>query len=176
MNIEKLLGRPGPGGNDDDAQERRLSEYLRGPADLKRRLEAVPEGLWRFKPAPEKWSVHEIVIHLADAEAQSYLRCRTILAEPGNPIANCDENRWAAELEYHRQEWKDALDLIFLIRKLNYHLLRRTKEVKWSNHAMHSVRGRMDLRDWLATYVDHIPRHVEQIERNESLWKKAAHA
>lgn len=161
---------------DDETRDARLSEYLRGPVLLRRKLDSVKEELWRFRPAPGKWSVHEIVIHLADAEAQSYLRCRTMLAEPGNPIVNCDENRWAETLDYEAQDREDALALIFLVRKLNYHLLRRVRLSRWRNHALHSVRGRLTLRDWLDTYIDHIPRHVAQIGRNEDRWKEACHA
>lgn len=69
--------------------ETKWTAYSRGPEGLDGRLKAVPEGLWAFRPGPGKWTVHEIVLHLADSEAQSYLRFRTAIAEPGNLVMDC---------------------------------------------------------------------------------------
>src|SRR5262245_37583520 len=60
----------------------RLQEYTEGYSRLRATLADVPAQLWRYKPAEEEWSVREVIIHLADSEVHSYIRCRTILAEP----------------------------------------------------------------------------------------------
>jgi len=39
--------------------------------------------MWQYRPAPDRWTIHEIVVHIADSEANSYIRCRRCLAEKG---------------------------------------------------------------------------------------------
>jgi len=53
---------------------------------------------WHYKPGTDQWSIHEIIIHLADSEAHAYLRCRTILAEPGSTLIHFDEHQWSVAL------------------------------------------------------------------------------
>jgi hypothetical protein len=152
--------------------EPKWSEYSRGPDRLEARLKTVPEGLRMFKPAAGKWSVHEIVMHLADSEAQSYLRFRTAIAEPGNLVIDCNESVWAERLHYATQDMGDALDLIRLIRKMNSALFPQVPAPAWGNPVIHTVRGRISLAELLDTYLDHIPRHIGQMDRNEAAWNR----
>jgi hypothetical protein len=69
-----------------------LERYEKAPKLLDEAIKEFPITMWKYKPAPNKWSIHEIVIHLADSEIQSHVRCRMILAEPGGVIPNHDEN------------------------------------------------------------------------------------
>jgi hypothetical protein len=65
------------------------------PSQLERRLRDVaPEELIR-RPAPEKWSIAEIVAHLADAELAMGWRLRNMLANPGVALTWWDEAVWA---------------------------------------------------------------------------------
>jgi hypothetical protein len=152
--------------------EPKWNEYSQGPDRLDARLKSVPEGLRTFRPAPGKWSIHEIVVHLADSESQSYLRFRTAIAEPGNLVIGCDESAWADRLHYPSQDMRDALALIRLIRKMNSALFPLLPSAAWGNPVIHTVRGRITLGDLLDTYVDHIPRHIAQMDRNEAAWNR----
>ena len=65
------------------------------PSQLDRRLRDVaPEELIR-RPAPEKWSIAEIVAHLADAELAMGWRLRNMLANPGWPMRRAKPSRYA---------------------------------------------------------------------------------
>ena len=74
--------------------------------------------MWKYKPAPDKWSIHEVVIHLADSEVQSHVRLRMILAEPGTTIPNHDEHQWSVALNYLLSDVDEALTTIRHIRRL----------------------------------------------------------
>lgn len=148
-----------------------LSEYKNGMALLQARLNSVSDELRQYKPGPNKWSVHDIVIHLAESEVQGYLRMRTALAESGNLAINCDENKWADELYYEQQSYDDALETLILMRKNNLTLLSLVPEEKWNRYVMHSACGKLTLLDLLKTYIKHIGLHIDQINRNETQWK-----
>jgi hypothetical protein len=51
---------------------------------LARLIEGVPTGKLRNRPAPEKWSVNEILAHLTDLEITVCFRIRLVLGEPGS--------------------------------------------------------------------------------------------
>jgi len=62
--------------------------------------------MWQYKPGPDRWSIHEIIVHLADSEANSYIRCRRFIAERGSRVMGYDENRWGNSLNYHGRSLK----------------------------------------------------------------------
>ncbi len=49
-------------------------------------LKKYPKEMWQWKPAADKWSIHEIIIHITDSEANAYVRCRRFIAEPGSGV------------------------------------------------------------------------------------------
>jgi len=94
-----------------DKRPAKIESYGKAYGVLTEALAKFPRGMWRYKPASDQWSIHEIVVHIADSEANSYIRCRRFLAEPGQPLMAYDETGWARELNYHAQDPDDALEL-----------------------------------------------------------------
>jgi len=130
-----------------------------------------PQEMWQWKPAPDKWSIHEIIIHITDSEANSYIRCRRLAAEPGSGVYGYDENLWANKLHYHNQSIYDALELFKWLRKLSYNLLKQVDEKTWSTATIqHSESGIITFEEWLSTYEEHIPVHIRQMQRNYNAW------
>jgi hypothetical protein len=142
---------------------------------IKAALSKVPAEAMDFKPAPHKWSVHEVIVHLADSEANAYVRLRKIIAENGSSITVYDQDIWAQELQYASSDLDAALNLFSALRQASVDLLRRTPEIVWATHAVnHPEKGSYTLDDWLRTYSNHIPGHVKQIERNIEAWRASS--
>ena len=134
-------------------------------------LKEFPKEMWPWKPAPEKWSVHEIIIHIADSEANSFVRCRRFIAEPGSGVYSYDENKWAKHLDYHSQSVEDSLELFKLLRKTSYDLLKTVSDETWKTATvLHSENGTMNFEQWLKVYEEHIPVHIRQMKRNLEAW------
>ena len=155
-----------------DIKERseKIDLYGRGFELLKAALSEVPAEAMKFKPEPKEWSVHEIIIHIADSEANSYIRCRRFLAEPGSNVLGYDEGKWARELHYHEQSTDEALELFKWLRHKSYTLIKDLPETVWSNTVHHTESGKMTMDDWLDTYERHIPEHIEQMQANYADW------
>src|SRR5271155_5379564 len=116
--LHEMLGRKrslprGPMAETFEAYRTRVLSYLGDeepigvqqatPSQLDRRLrDVVPEELIR-RPAPEKWSIAEIVAHLADAELAMGWRLRNMLANPGVAFTWWDQAVWAERLGYAQQ-------------------------------------------------------------------------
>ena len=135
-------------------------------------LKQFPQEMWQFKPAPNLWSIHEIVAHIADSEANSYIRCRRLVAEPGQAVMAYDENGWGAALNYHQQSIEEALELFKWLRHNTYRLIRSLPDSIWSNTVYHPENGVMTMDDWLGVYERHIPDHLAQMENNYAIWLK----
>jgi hypothetical protein len=156
-------------------EERRfkLESFGRAPALLAGALRQFPKKMWLYKPSPEKWSIHETILHLADSEASGYVRCRRFIAEPGSPVLRFDAARWAGSLGYFHQSTREALEIIRRLRKMTYQLLISLPEPVWSNSVEHPSDGLLRLEDWVEIQERHIPHHIEQMKRNHELWLKA---
>jgi hypothetical protein len=147
-----------------------LAAYGSGPEGLEAGLKDVPHEAWDWKPGPGRWSVHEIVVHLADSEAHAYIRCRTLIAEPGKTVMAYDQDRWASELGYAGQSTDDALALFTLLRRMTHRLLADAPHSVWEQSIHHPEHGMMMLDDWLLSYAKHVPLHLAQIQGNYRDW------
>jgi hypothetical protein len=153
-----------------EARAQEIVSYGNAHALLVHALQQFPRAVWRFKPAPDQWSIHEIVNHIADSEANSYIRCRKCIAEPGQALMVYDENQWAAGLRYHDQSTAEALDLVKWLRLRTYKLIQSLPDSVWLHTLEHPENGTMSLDDWLDVYERHIPDHIEQ---RKSTWSRS---
>jgi hypothetical protein len=139
---------------------------------LQEALKEFPKEMWQWKPAPEKWSIHDVIIHIADSEANSFVRCRRFIAEPGSGVYGYDENKWAKKLDYHSQSTEESLELFRLLRKTTYDLIKIVDENIWKTATViHSENGVTSFEQWLKTYEEHIPVHIRQMKRNYEAWR-----
>jgi hypothetical protein len=153
-----------------DERKQQIEAYGLGHQELVSALERFPREMWQFRPAPDQWTIHEIIVHIADSEANSYIRCRRFIAETGKPVMAYDENRWADLLNYHGQNPEDALELFRLLRKMSHRLIKDLPDAVWSNTVEHPENGIMAMDDWLRIYANHVPAHIQQMEATHAAW------
>ncbi len=153
-------------------RKQKLESFGWAPSLLWAALRYFPKKMWAYKPAPDRWSIHEIVLHLADSEANAYIRCRGLIAEPGKPVLSYDADAWASSLGYFYQSSKEALEVIRRLRRMTYQLLMHLPESVWSNRVEHAQSGEMSLEHWLQMQEHHIPYHIEQMRKNYEEWVK----
>jgi hypothetical protein len=158
---------------DPKARGELLIAYAKGPAALKAALAQLPEGSLEFRPGPGRWTIQEIVFHLAESEVHGYLRGRTIIAEPGGAVLAFDQDRWVQSLDVADQPLDEGVDLFRLLREMLARQLRSLPEATWAQHVQHSERGRITLEAWLEGYVGHLQTHLAQIARNLEAFRAA---
>src|SRR5450755_194440 len=73
-------------------------------ARLSRLIEGVSSAKLRERPAPEKWSVAEILAHFADVEIVIAWRMRSILGDPGTAVQAYDQNAWVVSGHYEKRD------------------------------------------------------------------------
>ena len=149
----------------------KIEAYGQAYATLVEGLKQFPREMWRYKPAPDQWSIHETLVHITDSEANSYVRCRRFVAEPGSTVMGYDEMRWAATLDYHAQSTDEALELFKWLRYASYQLIKTLPQAVWANTAYHTESGLMTMDDWLDIYTRHIPEHLAQMQTVFAAWQ-----
>ena len=153
-----------------EERRRKLESFGCAPALLSAALRRFPKKMWLYKPTPERWSIHETILHLADSEASAYIRSRGLIAEPANAVQQFDAARWAGSLGYYHQSTREALEIIRRLRNMTYHLLFTLPEQVWLHQANHPGEGSMTLEGWVEHQERHIPHHIEQMKRNYEIW------
>ena len=154
-----------------DERQKLIEQYAAGPARLKAALATVPPAAMQWRPKPGEWSAHEIVVHCADSETNSFVRIRFLAAEKEPVLQGYDQEHWAKTFNYHSLPMETALAVVTGVRDSTTALVRRLPESAWSNVGRHTESGRYTAEDWLKIYADHLEGHARQIEDNVAAWR-----
>jgi hypothetical protein len=142
-----------------------LATQLETPDAIAALIENVPEERLRLRPQPEKWSVVEIVAHLAEDELVTSWRYRQMIESPGCALAGFDQNLWERLGRYGAWAVHDALAMFRLLRRANLRLLEGLSREQWEAFGVHAERGRITVRDLAAHMAGHDRNHLEQIRQ-----------
>ncbi len=132
------------------------------PGKLALILNRLSENEVNRAPAPGKWSVREIVCHLADCEVVFAFRIRQTLAQPHHVIEPFDQDNWART--YAAYTAQAALTTFTAVRNWNVALIGSLPSEAFSREVTHPERGTMTLRTVLETMGGHDLNHLRQIE------------
>ena len=157
----------------DKSERNQLIEiYKTSFSEFETALDKIPQEMWTFKPEPKEWSVHEIIVHLADSETNSYIRARRLIADPGEMLMAYDQDHWAIALDYHSQDWQIALETSRLVRQSSYELIKDLPENVWAHSAKHPEHDEnFQFEQWLRIYAKPPLAHRDQVLANHSIWK-----
>ncbi|MCC7014164.1 MAG: DinB family protein [Planctomycetes bacterium] len=148
--------------------------YVDAPARLRTALERVPKDALQWRPAPDKWSIHEVVAHCADSETVAATRIRYVVCEDQPVIQGYDQDRWARASNYHSMPLELALRQVEQVHAWTAEFLRALPDSALERVATHTESGAYSAEKWLRIYAKHIDDHVVQIERTLAQWNQRA--
>ena len=131
---------------------------------LERLIKGVPTSKLRKRPAPDKWSVAEILAHLADAEIVAGFRMRLILGSPGTPVAAFDQDAWVTSGHYAKRDPRKSVEQFRAVREANLALLKSLTPEQWKHYGMHSERGQESMEHIVRMFAGHDVNHLRQME------------
>jgi hypothetical protein len=135
------------------------------PKKLAKMLRGVPKARLRKRPASGKWSAHEIMTHLSDAEIVYAFRVRLILGAPGAPLVGYDQDTWVAAGHYEKRDTATALAQFTALRQATLSLLKLLRPEQWKHAGMHSERGEESVETTVSMMAGHDINHIAQLER-----------
>jgi DinB superfamily len=124
-------------------------------------VKVTPEEL-DFKPDPTRWSVREIIHHLADSEMTAAVRLRMLIAQDRPTLQGYDQDEFARRLYYDRP-YEASLELFRLARQSTVEILDRLTPAEWVREGTHTEIGPYGVESWLKTYSEHAHKHARQI-------------
>jgi uncharacterized damage-inducible protein DinB len=127
--------------------------------------EALSKKQLARRPGPGKWSISEILAHLADAELVIGYRMRLILAANGTTIQAFDQDAWATTFNYSRRDPKISLETFQALRENNLRLLHSVPRKSWKNYGEHQERGKESIDHIVRMMAGHDLNHLLQVER-----------
>jgi len=133
------------------------------PKKIERVIRSLRPRQLRWRPAPGKWSIVEILAHLAETELVGGYRIRMILSANGTPIQAFDQDAWARNGDYAARDPRLSLALFRALREANLALLSSLPRKKWKNYGMHAERGKETIARVAAMFAGHDVNHLQQI-------------
>jgi hypothetical protein len=133
-------------------------------AHIERLVQGVSNEKLAKRPAPENWSITEILAHLSETELVGGYRMRSVIGAPGCVIVGFDQDAWAVAGKYAQRDPHKSLQLFRALREANLELLASLEPGQWKHHGVHSERGEESIERIAIMYAGHDLNHISQIE------------
>ena len=134
-------------------------------AKLAKLVDGAPREKLAKRPAADKWSVSEILAHLAEAEVSCFWRYRQMIEHNGSAIIPFDQDLWYKLGDYPARDPQDSLQLFRLMRDANLRMFDHLAAEQWQLGGVHRERGPMTVADLARQMAGHDVNHVAQIEK-----------
>ena len=132
---------------------------------LERFLAPLSPELITRPEAPGKWSIREVIQHLADSEMVGGVRLRMVLAHDRPIIVGYDQDLWADRLRYRDVDVREALEQFTVLRRRNMRLWQNLSPADLARVGLHNERGEESLGHMRKLYAAHDLLHLRQLER-----------
>jgi len=141
-------------------------------ARLQKAIRGLTPKQLRWRPEAGKWSIAEIVAHLADAEIVASWRLRSVIGENGVTIQPFDQNVWVSTFRYNDRDARQSVELFRVLREANLSMLKKLHPEAWENYGMHLERGKETVAHLARMFAGHDTNHALQVERIAAELKK----
>ena len=144
-----------------------IIERLRANADVFDALtRGVSEEQARWKPASDKWSILEVVNHLADEEVEDFRhRIDFTLHRPGEPWPPIDPEAWVLGRQYNLRELGESVERLLTRRARSLRWIEGLDRPDWSCAYDHPSAGPLTAGSVLTAWLAHDFIHVRQLNR-----------
>ena len=153
-----------------------IEQYAAGAEKLSLAIRGLTAQDLRCPTDPKwnagKWSINQVVNHVADCEQVYADRMKWAISEDNPPLPGFDQDKWAAALHYDDQSAEDAAKLVELTRKQMSTILRKLPDNVLNRTGHHSERGPMKVIDLLQYMVTHLDHHIQFIHAKRAAMGK----
>ena len=133
--------------------------------ELRERVKGLAPAQLRRPEAPGKWSIHDVLAHLADTEVVYGWRLRLVLAQDRPTITGFDQDAWSARVRGAYPDSESAIQQIAVLREGHVALMRSLAPADWERVGLHSERGPESVALMAKLYAGHDLVHLAQIDR-----------
>jgi hypothetical protein len=135
------------------------------PAQLKEAIAGLSDAKLHQPETDGKWSIAEVLQHLADSEMVWAYRLRMTLAQDRPSLAGYDQDAWASRFDYAGTDPDQALAVFGVVRRANLAVLAGIAPGDWQRVAVHAERGEQSVDHMVRLCAGHDILHLNQIAR-----------
>ena len=135
------------------------------PAAAAQAIAALSPEQLRRPESEGKWSIAQVLRHLADTDVVWGWRMRLILAQDRPAITGFDQDLWAEHLGYADADPGESLDTFTVLRRDNLRLIERATPADLQRVGVHAERGEESVGYLIRLYAGHDLMHLNQIAR-----------
>ena len=115
------------------------------------------------KPAPEKWSIQEILGHLLDSAVNNHHRFVRAQAVDAFVFPKYEQDAWVAAQHYADRDWPSLIELWRLYNHHLAHVIRHIPEDKLGVSCRIGPYDPVTLGFLVEDYLAHLKHHLNQI-------------
>jgi hypothetical protein len=142
-----------------------LAVLIATPDEVAARVAGVTPADLARPEEPGKWSMLQVVRHLADSDLVWGYRLRKIVAEDRPRIEGYDQDRWAERLHYERADLSESLAELRALRAGNLWIVRGLDAEQRRRVGVHTERGDESIEHLMRMYAGHDILHLNQLAR-----------
>jgi len=135
------------------------------PSRLRALIGSATPAQLTWTSSPTRWTITQIVAHLADAEIVGAWRFRSVLAQHNVPLQSYDQGEWESAFHYERVPPSESIALFDALRKSTLRTLSAVDPSRLEHVGQHTERGPESVRRLMEMYAGHDINHLTQIER-----------
>lgn len=133
------------------------------------RIRALTAGLASQQltdaPAPGKWSLYQILGHLADCELMFQVRARLIMFQDTPKLVAFDQDPWVLGWMREEEPWEETFERFHVLRRSSLRLFGNATGHDLERYGVHAERGPVSVTDIINIMAGHDVNHLQQIER-----------
>jgi uncharacterized damage-inducible protein DinB len=149
-----------------------IEQFEHGGEKLKLAIRGLTREDLIAPPAPEgevgKWSIQQVVLHLADCEAVFADRIKRVIAEENPTLLAFDENKWADALHYDDQSAELGAQQVDVMRRQLGAVLKNLSVDAFNRSGTHSEAGKITLADIVNKANKHFEHHLSFIHKKRA--------
>jgi uncharacterized damage-inducible protein DinB len=146
-----------------DERKNLISIIRKLPAQVEAAIASLSERQLDTPTAEHKWTVRQIVHHIADAHMNAVTRMKLVVTENKPILKPYNQDSWAALEDTTKGSLHTSLDIIRGLHERWAQFLESLPEEAWTREGIHLENGKMSLEDLLKGYAGHCENHVQQI-------------
>lgn len=136
-------------------------------------LNGVSNAMRLWRPADDKWNLHEIVCHLLDEEIYDFrARVKHVLENPDKPMPPIDPQGWVKEKDYAAWDYAETLQRFLIERGDSLSYLKGLQNPYWKQVHQHPKLGEISAGSFLFNWLAHDYLHIRQVNRYQYQYLK----
>jgi hypothetical protein len=145
------------------------------PEKVRREIRDLSPRQMKTRPAPDKWSIQEILAHLDDVEEVGMrARVAAMIDEDRPTLLQFDQEARVVEMKYNKKDPLASLAHLARQRRANVKWLRTLRQAQLTRRAVHQKVGEITAGEMIHEWAFHDLGHLKQIleVKRYALWPR----